>query len=694
MILDFPPSPIIGTIYVGDNGVSYVYDGIRWTGTLDNPGPQGPSGPSGPTSYTATNILGGSTGSILIQTSPGLTSFIPIGPEGYILQSDGTTATWVNTTTIFDPDISANQIFINTVTNEVSTTQFLVFTDQAGIYNQVGINDLLNFNPETSTLSASKLNILSSDISDSTFSGSLIVVGGVGIGQNLYLGNDLYVYNNAVFGVYTTTNYVSGYDKYLLINGIQSDQNVGIAELELRGGNSSSSGVQSVINFISNATDNSDYNSARIEVTNSLNDTNFGVMKFYTRGGLGAGTLTEGAILDENQRLTLLSSENSTSTTTGALVVTGGAGVGLDLFIGGDLNIVGSIFQNGAPIIGAAAGTDQQVQYNDNGNLSGSDKFKFDNSNSNLIIDGSVIASNEFLFGDVVGDSYSRLRMLSTSSAYGFTFTDLEGTALINEDSTQNQALVLGDSGQNSTGTIFGVSILEGPGTPTTGEENWIKKLELVGTGDLRVPTGNLDVALEVKASTLRLNSSTEDISTGFHGIYFADGTYQWTSSEGISGPTGPQGPEGPQGPQGPGADQELNTTSNVTFSGVSVFGNITVKNIYETIVTISSATGIVNHDYGEAAIFNHINIESTFTCNIINLNLPVDRATNIVLVLNQTSTAYIPEALQIDNTNTVIYWQGNITPIGNPDRKDIISFSLLNDGVSILALGQLVTFG
>ena len=56
---------------------------------------------------------------------------------------------------------------------------------------------------------------------------------------------------------------------------------------------------------------------------------------------------------------------------------------------------------------------------------------------------------------------------------------------------------------------------------------------------------------------------------------------------QGDVGPTGPQGvtgPQGPIGPQGPGADQALNTTSNVTFASVNVSNTVTAL----TIVTMS----------------------------------------------------------------------------------------------------------
>ena len=49
---------------------------------------------------TATNIAGGATGSILMQTAAGTTGFIGIGTNGYTLKSNGTTATWVDPATM------------------------------------------------------------------------------------------------------------------------------------------------------------------------------------------------------------------------------------------------------------------------------------------------------------------------------------------------------------------------------------------------------------------------------------------------------------------------------------------------------------------------------------------------------------------------------------------------------------------
>jgi len=100
---------------------------------------------------TATNIAGGSQGSIPYQTAAGATAFIPIGTDKFVLQSNGTTATWVSTSSL-------------------------------GISGGSGSA----FNGGTITTA---LIINSSTQATSTDSGALQVInGGAGIGGNLYVG--------------------------------------------------------------------------------------------------------------------------------------------------------------------------------------------------------------------------------------------------------------------------------------------------------------------------------------------------------------------------------------------------------------------------------------------------------------------------------------------------------------------------
>jgi hypothetical protein len=58
------------------------------------------SGETSSTATTATNLALGASGSIPYQISPGVTAFIGIGSTGTVLQSNGTSATWVTTSSL------------------------------------------------------------------------------------------------------------------------------------------------------------------------------------------------------------------------------------------------------------------------------------------------------------------------------------------------------------------------------------------------------------------------------------------------------------------------------------------------------------------------------------------------------------------------------------------------------------------
>ena len=73
---------------------------------------------------------------------------------------------------------------------------------------------------------------------------------------------------------------------------------------------------------------------------------------------------------------------------------------------------------------------------------------------------------------------------------------------------------------------------------------------------------------------------------TGPQGPQGAQGN---TGATGPQGPQGPQGNTGPQGPQGPGANQDLNTSSSVTFAGITVNGDITANKLTVQLTTVST---------------------------------------------------------------------------------------------------------
>jgi hypothetical protein len=166
--------------------------------------------------------------------------------------------------------------------------------------------------------------------------------------------------------------------------------------------------------------------------------------------------------------------------------------------------------------------------------------------------------------------------------------------------------------------------------------------------------------------------------------------------------------------------DQSLNTTDAVEFLSVSSpsFVNngigpaiidsastitltapdgISLENIFkqsEVLSTITNATGVVNHNFANSAIFNHSSITANFTANITNVPTTSNRAINVVLLLNQGATAYIPSALQIDGVAQTINWIEALAPAGNINSIDVITFTLLRVGASWTVLGGYTNYG
>jgi len=112
-------------------------------------GTAGPTGPSGPT--LATNIAGGTSGSIPIQSTSSTTAFIPIGSAGYILQSNGSTATWINTSTaVIGNAIQTNKIF--TAESNDNSDLYLTMSASANAYNDIAVDSELFYRPLTGLL--------------------------------------------------------------------------------------------------------------------------------------------------------------------------------------------------------------------------------------------------------------------------------------------------------------------------------------------------------------------------------------------------------------------------------------------------------------------------------------------------------------------------------------------------------------
>jgi hypothetical protein len=100
---------------------------------------------------TASNIIAGSAGALLYQIASGQTGYIGIGPNGYILQSNGTTATWISTASLLAQ-------LANTATNLANgSVGGIAYQSALGLTNFIGIGStgtVLYSNGTTATYTA------------------------------------------------------------------------------------------------------------------------------------------------------------------------------------------------------------------------------------------------------------------------------------------------------------------------------------------------------------------------------------------------------------------------------------------------------------------------------------------------------------------------------------------------------------
>jgi hypothetical protein len=136
-------------------------------------------------------------------------------------------------------------------------------------------------------------------------------------------------------------------------------------------------------------------------------------------------------------------------------------------------------------------------------------------------------------------------------------------------------------------------------------------------------------------------------------------------------------------------------TSANVQVSGsLEVSGSTVLKDVHEELDIKTGATATVTHDLSLGSIFCHSGLVSDFTANFTNVPTTNNRAITTTLILSQSATPYIPNALQINGFAQTILWSGGSLPAGNANKKDVVGFSLIRSGSTWTALGQLTSYG
>jgi len=283
------------------------------------------------TANSALTLIGGARGSLVYQSTVSTTAFIPIATTGSILMSNGVIPIWTASAAI-------NVAYANSASNIVGGGQYQIpFQASTG-----STTFSANFTYNNATLS-----IKNSTPSTDTSTGALVIAGGVGIGGDVFIAGGIQVNGTATW--VNSTN-VSIVDKNIVI--AQGSINAAAANGAGFTVDTPSSKPQI---YYASADDSWNFNKATnltagiaavSTVTGTLRVTGgagiggdlfAGSLRGPLTGTVGAGTKNSGAFTT----IAATSVQASTSTLTGALTVAGGVGIVGDLYVGG--SIVGTV---------------------------------------------------------------------------------------------------------------------------------------------------------------------------------------------------------------------------------------------------------------------------------------------------------------------------------------------------------------
>jgi hypothetical protein len=257
---------------------------------------------------------------------------------------------------------------------------------------------------------------------------------------------------------------------------------------------------------------------------------------------------------------------------------------------------------------------------------------------------------------------------------------------------------LIGATGAGATGATgigsTGATGLEGStgATGATGEHG------STGATGLEGPAGATGLEGSTGATGAGATGATGLIgATGSAGIQGATGSFEnpttnivtiTNTTESMSTITGALQVAG-----GAGIGGNLNVGGAIKSNGIEIVGLSTLQQTSEVIIPISNAQSTVTHDFSQGATWYHSSIIDNFTANFTNVPTTNNRATSAVLILDQGSTPYISNAVQIGSESQTILWKEGTIPTGTANHRDLVSFTFIRTNSLWTVLGSLETY-
>jgi len=569
----------------------------------------------------ATNIYGGAYGSVLYQTATSRTEALTLGGEGTVLAVLNGILGWFNP---YGFAVTTASNFVGGVAGAIP------FQTGPGTtaFDANHLNFQLPFTPNA-VLVVNKLSVSSTTNSISPTTGAFTVTGGVGISGEVYIANTSYIggaqiVTTASIDVYTNQTLQTVTDR----------------------GNSTNNTIRITNSTISNST-----NTGALQVLGGV-----GVGgSLYAVDIVSVGTIFAGNIYSNGQVVGSSSGTTSTftinnltaaiSTNTGALVVTGGAGIGGSLY-------AGAIYSNGS-LVGSTTGTNSTFTINNT-------TPAINTNTGALVVKGGAGIGGSLYAGSI----YSNGSLVGSTTGTNSTFTINNFTAATN---TNTGALVV-KGGAGIGGSIYAGDIY-------SNNSKVITEISLPNLGVTAIVAGT-DTAVSTATGSVTIwNTSTLESITGrgsntTRQITITNNTDASSTQSGALQVTGGAGIGGDLYVGGKIVAQKLiiqlttiTTTNVVTDDVISTYNTTNATNTNSGALIVAGGVGIGGAVYiGTSSYIDNSLIITTATINkyanqttiVAGTDTAINTSTGIITIWN-TSTLQTITNRGNSTTNTVI---------------------------------------
>jgi hypothetical protein len=129
------------------------------------------------------------------------------------------------------------------------------------------------------------------------------------------------------------------------------------------------------------------------------------------------------------------------------------------------------------------------------------------------------------------------------------------------------------------------------------------------------------------------------------------------------------------------------------TDDSLVVAGTVDVQQVREKLNDSTVSTNVMTCNFSTGAIFyNTTTLSANFTANITNAPTDNGYVVTITIIINQGSSAYYPNALQIAGSSQTIKWpNANALPTPTPNKIDVFTFTLIRRSSAWTVLGSYI---